>query len=314
MLAGVDHQLSVYACMCRMRLIWVTSMALVLLAAGAVSGAAASPTRASGATLGPLRAWGHTEIRSLDPPLAAAAAGPRQSSGRLTIDGVAPSSPAASGAPAPRPDTVLSNEATFTRWAYVSEAGTIYQRAATDSPRVTRLHWYTEDGFPEIYLLLRAHWNAAGQEWIKLRIPMRPNGRTGWVRRQDLGALHLTHTQITVDRARLRMYLNVSGHRVWSAPVGVGKPSTPTPSGHFWIRERFKIESPSSGYWPYAFGTSDYSTLTDWPGGGVVGIHGPYYEPSAIPGRISHGCIRLGVADDAWLAHHIGLGTPVDVR
>ncbi len=209
---------------------------------------------------------------------------------------------------------MLSNETTFTRWAYVAQIAPIYQRPATGSRRVVGLHWFTEDGFPEIYLLLRAHWDATGREWVKLRIPMRPNGLTGWVRRQDLGAFHLTHTEITVNRARLRMYLYENGRRVWSAPVAVGKPSTPTPAGHFWIRERLKIEDPSSGYWPYAFGTSDYSTLTDWPGGGVVGIHGPYYQPWAIPGRVSHGCIRLSDADDAWLAGHIGLGTPLDVQ
>ncbi len=95
--------------------------------------------------------------------------------------------------------------------------------------------------------------------------------------------------------------------------MGVGKPATPTPTGHFWIDERFQISDPSSGYYPYAFGTTDYSTLTDWPGGGVVGIHGPYYDPQGIPGYISHGCIRLEVADDFWLAAHLMLGTPVDV-
>jgi lipoprotein-anchoring transpeptidase ErfK/SrfK len=133
------------------------------------------------------------------------------------------------------------------------------------------------------------------------------------VRRQDLRAFHVTHAEIIVNRTRLRMYLYHYGHRVWSAPVAVGAASTSTPTGHFWIRERFKIEDSSSGYWPYAFGTSDYSTLTDWPGGGVVGIHGPYYEPWAIPGRVSHGCIRLRISDDAWLAKHIGLGTPLRV-
>jgi lipoprotein-anchoring transpeptidase ErfK/SrfK len=95
--------------------------------------------------------------------------------------------------------------------------------------------------------------------------------------------------------------------------VGIGTPGTPTPTGHFWVRERFKILSSSSGYYPYAFGTSDYSTLTDWPGGGVVGIHGPYHDDAGIPGRISHGCIRLHVSDDFWLASHVALGTPIDV-
>ena len=32
--------------------------------------------------------------------------------------------------------------------------------------------------------------------------------------------------------------------------------------------------------------------LTDWPGGGFVGVHGTN-EPSSFPGYISHGCIRL---------------------
>jgi lipoprotein-anchoring transpeptidase ErfK/SrfK len=228
---------------------------------------------------------------------AAAAAGPAEATGSATANA----------------SQVLSNESTFTRWAYVARIAAIHVEPSPSSAVVTRLHWNTEDGFPEVYLLLRASWSAQGQEWVDLRIPGRPNGRTGWVPRTALGAFHLTHELLVVNRERLRMYFYVNGRREWSAPVGVGKPSTPTPPGRFWVRERFKIDDPSSGYWPYAFGTSDYSTLTDWPGGGVVGIHGPYYEPQLIPGRISHGCIRLRVADDEWLAAHMGVGTPVHV-
>jgi L,D-transpeptidase catalytic domain len=229
--------------------------------------------------------------------------------GHAVAAGVA--SPRGPGPPAA--DQVLSNERTFTRWAQVEQIAPIYARPTTHSTRISRLHGETEDGFPETYLLLRVHSDSQGREWIRLRIPGRPNGRTGWVLGYDLGAFHLTHTLITVDRARLRIYLSEHGRRIWSAPVAVGKPSTPTPPGHFWIRERIKIDDPNSGYWPYAFGTSDYSTLTDWPGGGVVGIHGPYYEPWAIPGTVSHGCIRLRSSDDAWLAGHIGVGTPVRI-
>jgi lipoprotein-anchoring transpeptidase ErfK/SrfK len=109
------------------------------------------------------------------------------------------------------------------------------------------------------------------------------------------------------------MYFYRNGQQIWSAPVGIGSPATPTPPGHFWIRERFKVTDPQSGYWPYAFGTSDYSTLTDWPGGGAVGIHGLYFAPQSIPGHVSHGCVRLQVADDDWLAAHLQVGTPLDV-
>jgi lipoprotein-anchoring transpeptidase ErfK/SrfK len=178
---------------------------------------------------------------------------------------------------------------------------------------VTQLTWYTQDGFPALYLVLHAHWDSGGREWVKIRIPGRPNGRVGWVKRDALGALQVTHLLIVVDRERLRMSFYRDGRRIWSAPVGVGKPGTPTPAGHYWIDERFKISDPSSGYYPYAFGTTDYSTLSDWPGGGIVGIHGPYYDAAGIPGYISHGCIRLRVPDDFWLAAHVKLGTPVRV-
>lgn len=230
--------------------------------------------------------------------------------------GKAPTSGSARAGTAPaRPrDQILSNERTITRWAYENWPAAIRVAPRSSARRFTSLHGYTEDGFSEVYLLLRAHWDSHGREWIKLRIPMRPNGRVGWVPRSALGTFHLTHLLVVVDRRSLRLRFYRDGWLIWSAPVGVGAPGTPTPAGRFWIREVFKIGSPASGYYPFAFGTADYSTLTDWPGGGVVGIHGPYFAPpQAIPGRISHGCIRLRVADDAWLGRHIGIGVPVRV-
>jgi hypothetical protein len=232
-----------------------------------------------------------------------------------TLDAIAADAAAAGRASRGRPghDVVLSDEHSRTRWAHVAAISAIRKRPARDATAITRLRWYTEDGFPEVYLALRSHVDAAGRQWIQVRIPMRPNGRVGWVRREALGRFHLTRVAIEVDRKRLRMRVYRDGHKIWSAPVGIGKPGTPTPPGRFWIRERFKIRDHASGYWPYAFGTADYSVLSDWPGGGVVGIHGPYGEGYRIPGRISHGCIRLRKADDFWLARHVTIGTPLRV-
>jgi lipoprotein-anchoring transpeptidase ErfK/SrfK len=173
---------------------------------------------------------------------------------------------------------------------------------------------YTEDGFPEVYLLLKELAGADGREWIEVRIPRRPNGQTGWVARSSLGLFRETRWMLIVDRRRRRLSVYWNGRRRLVAPVGVGKPSTPTPSGHFWIRERFRILDPASPYGPYALGTSAYSVLSDWPGGGVVGIHGDWHQPWLIPGDPSHGCIRMHDADIAWLAPRISLGTPVEIR
>ena len=219
-------------------------------------------------------------------------------------------SPLTSSSPAITP---LSNETTSTTWADPVEVVRIHERPRADSRAVAVTHLETEDGFPEVYLLLSSLTDTRGQVWVRLRIPGRPNGRVGWVPRGALGEFHVTHWRLDVSlrSRRLRAYFN--GKLRFTAPVGVGKPSTPTPAGRFWIRERFKLVSRSNPYWPYALGTSDYSTLTDWPGGGVVGIHGDFGDPKVIPGDPSHGCVRMHDADIAWLAPRVQLGTPVHV-
>ncbi len=215
--------------------------------------------------------------------------------------------------PAPSADVQLSNERTLTTWAHPALPEWIHARPEGSSRRVTQVHMETEEDFPEVYLLLDSYTDAQGTMWIKLRIPGRPNGRVGWVKRSALGGFHETHWLIVINLRRRRLTAYDNGHLRMVAPVGVGKPSTPTPPGHFWIRERFRLTNPSNPYWPYALGTSDYSTLSNWPGGGVIGIHGPYGEPQKIPGDPSHGCVRMLDRDIAWLAPRVTLGTPVDI-
>jgi hypothetical protein len=207
----------------------------------------------------------------------------------------------------------LSNEVTFTRWAHPLENGPIYEHPSFSSRRVGRLHFETEDGFPEVYVLLRSYTIPEGEEWIQIRIPARPNGGVGWVPREDLGTFEHSRWRLVIDLATRRMHVYLGGRLLRIFPVGVGKPSTPTPPGHFWIRERYRVSSPKNAYYPYALGTADYSTLSDWPRGGVVGIHGPYFDEAAIPGDPSHGCVRMRVADIGWLGPRVALGTPVDI-
>lgn len=309
------------------RTLWCGALVSGVAAIGAggflAAPSGASPQARSAAPSSPTRIWHGMRIQSLDPVPAqfqrahAAAVHAAAMHRSIARTASASTTTTTSTTPTTKPPTgkaiILSNERTFSRWAYTNQIVWIHQLPSDSSKRIVRTDWYTPDGFPELYLLLEQTYDAQGQPWVKIRIPGRPNGRVGWVPRRAIGRFHLTHELIVVNREKARIFLFVNGRRIWSAPVGVGKRSTPTPTGHFWIRERFKITNPSSGYYPFAFGTTDYSTLTDWPGGGVVGIHGPYYDPSGIPGHISHGCIRLEVKADAWLAHHITLGVPLHV-
>ncbi len=61
-----------------------------------------------------------------------------------------------------------------------------------------------------------------------------------------------------------------------------------------------------------AFGTSAMSVLSDWPAGGVIGIHGTD-QPELIPGYISHGCIRLRNRDVLRLGRLMQVGTPLTI-
>jgi hypothetical protein len=217
------------------------------------------------------------------------------------------------GATEPLGNERLSDERTLSRWASPASRAVIRREARTDSPRVDRLRLHTEEANPEVYLALRSHTTADGHVWIKIRIPARPNGQTGWVPRSALGALHAVTTVLVIDRRRSRATLRRSGRQVWRAAIGHGAPGTATPGGRFYIREKLRNTGGNPIYGPWAFGTSAYSALSDWPGGGVVGIHGTN-QPWLIPGRPSHGCVRVRNAGIVQLASLMPIGTPVHIR
>jgi hypothetical protein len=208
---------------------------------------------------------------------------------------------------------VLSDEQRTTRWANAQEKVTIHTAPRTSSGSVARLRYLTEDGAAEVYLVLDGLVDGAGRKWLHIRVPKRPNGRTGWVLERSLGRLHTVRTQLVIDRRDLRASLYRNGRRIWNASVGIGKSDTPTPRGNFWIRERLRGLGDGTAYGPWAFGTSAYSNLSDWPGGGVVGIHGTN-RPGLIPGRPSHGCVRIRNDKIRLLARLMPVGTPVRIK
>ncbi|HWT25052.1 MAG TPA: L,D-transpeptidase, partial [Solirubrobacteraceae bacterium] len=180
---------------------------------------------------------------------------------------------------------------------------------------LTRLRLTTEDGTDELVAVLARRRDARGRPWLRIRLPIRPNNTTGWVPESALGPLHPVRTWLRIDTKRFRISLVRNRRVVFRARVGVGEPQWPTPAGEYYIRSRLSgYGSAGSFYGPIAFGTNAHSDqLTDWPAGGIVGIHGTSL-PHLIPGRISHGCVRLRNPDILRLDRLMPVGTPVTVR
>jgi hypothetical protein len=205
----------------------------------------------------------------------------------------------------------LSDEENLSRWAHAESKAPVRPRPDGLSRTKTRLRFDTEDGLREIYIVLRSYRHPDGSDWVEIRLPKRPNGQTGWVRREALGAFHRVYTMLRIDRRRLKATLFREGKPIWSSRVGVGAAASPTPAGRFYIRGKIRPQ-PGGPYGPVAFATSAYSVLSEWPGGGVVGVHGTN-QPELIPGRPSHGCVRLPNAAIWRLAQLLPNGTPVHI-
>ena len=229
--------------------------------------------------------------------------------------GQQPATPLAPVDPAPRETTrKLSNERTLTRWAYVDRATVARREPDSKAKPIKRFSIWTGDGTPELTVALYERRLASGAVWVKVRLPMRPNGRTGWVPRSALGPYRLTTDLLRINRRAFRATLYRKGRKIWSSRVGVGKRGTWTPGGTFYVRERLVPPTKNTIYGVFAFGFSAYSpTLTDWPGGGIIGMHGTN-QPSLIPGRISNGCIRVRNGNISRLRRLMSLGTPVVIR
>jgi hypothetical protein len=187
------------------------------------------------------------------------------------------------------------------------------ERPAAGSPVIARIDTRTPEGTDNLVSVLGRRRDAAGRLWVRARLPVLPTGAVGWVPRRALGGYTAVDARLDVDLDRLRLTLRRGGRRVLVAPIGVGMPGWETPRGAFYIRNKLtRYRSPAYG--PVAFGTSARSeAATDWPAGGFVGIHGTD-RPDLLPGRVSHGCVRLRNADIRRLARLLPIGTPVRVH
>jgi lipoprotein-anchoring transpeptidase ErfK/SrfK len=153
----------------------------------------------------------------------------------------------------------------------------------------------------------------AGGSWLHVRLPGRPNGHKGWIStnrtRQSSTEWHLW---VKLSARRVTVYHHGRARRHFRAVVG--KPSTPTPRGVFFVEEALALSSYEAGG-PYALATSARSNVfQEFEGGpGQIALHGTNNLTGALGTAVSHGCIRLGTPAITWLARRIGAGVPLTI-
>jgi lipoprotein-anchoring transpeptidase ErfK/SrfK len=147
---------------------------------------------------------------------------------------------------------------------------------------------------------------------VHVRLPGRPNAHTGWIAaRQTRQTVTEWRLALKVSARLITVYRDGRASRRFQAVVG--KPSTPTPTGRFFVEEPLAIPGQVGG--PFALATSARSdVLQEFEGGpGQIAIHGTDYLAGALGSAASHGCIRLSTSAITWLAHRIGSGVPLAI-
>jgi lipoprotein-anchoring transpeptidase ErfK/SrfK len=152
-----------------------------------------------------------------------------------------------------------------------------------------------------------------GRIWLRVRLPGRPNSHTGWISGDSTRDTR-TPWRLRVDTSKRQVTVFDHNRLVKRFKAVVGKPSTPTPSGHFFVEENIRLHSGLSGS-PFALALSARSNVfQEFEGGpGQVALHG-LGGVGGTPGTaVSHGCVRLGTRSISWLAARMGPGVPVTI-
>jgi lipoprotein-anchoring transpeptidase ErfK/SrfK len=164
-------------------------------------------------------------------------------------------------------------------------------------------------GVPQTFLVK----SRRSDGWVEVLLPIRPNGSSGWVHAADV-TLSTNAYHIVVQLGAHTITVTNAHDVIYTGPVAVGAPDTPTPVGNYYLYVLLQAPDPSGPYGPFAYGLSSHSDVLETFAGGdaEIGIHGNN-DASALGSSVSHGCIRMDNAAITDLAKKLPLGTPVDV-
>ena len=97
-------------------------------------------------------------------------------------------------------------------------------------------------------------------------------------------------------------------------PVAIGAPTTPSPTGDFYVDAVVKVDDPSGPYGAYQLSVAGFSEVLHSFGGGIgqIAIHGTN-RPAAVGQAVSNGCLRMTNQAVTRLADLAPVGTPVQI-
>lgn len=166
----------------------------------------------------------------------------------------------------------------------------------------------TSEGLPVVFLVL-AHQGP----WLDVRVSARPNGLTAWVQASEV-AQSTVPNHVKVELAAHRVTVYQGNTILLQAPVVIGSPASPTPTGDFFVDGIVQVADPGGVYGAYQVSVSGFSdTYTEFGGGiGQIAMHGTN-RPDQVGQSISHGCVRMTNDAITKVAALAPLGTPVDI-
>ena len=183
-------------------------------------------------------------------------------------------------------------------------------RSAPRGPVVARLGQRTEFGSPQTVSVVRKR-----GRWLGVVTTELPNGRLGWVDARAGLRFGRTRLSLVLDLSARRLVLREGGRVLRRMTVGVGRPSSPTPSGRFAVTDKLR----GGAYGPYygccilALSAHQPNLPAGWRGGDRIAIHGTN-DPGSIGAASSAGCPHARDADLRVLMDRVQLGTPVFIR
>jgi lipoprotein-anchoring transpeptidase ErfK/SrfK len=170
------------------------------------------------------------------------------------------------------------------------------------------------NGVPTVFAVIARQVDRhCGASWLRVRLPMKPNGVTGWIRPYAVKLVPLS-SRIVVDLSDRQVTLYEHGRRVLTTTAAIGTSRTPTPTGRYYVNQRLVPADTSGPFGPGAIGISAFSeVLTGWTQGGPVAIHGTN-RPELLGRAVSNGCIRIRNDHLVRIFRRALAGTPVTVR